>query len=132
MLLGPCWGTHWELEEHVWELIGNLMGAHWGKQVVGFVVWFISMSLGVEAWREKKSFGDRPLSLVYHPKKHKKGANKEQQGVCGLAICIKNYLKAKKKNYGNSNISPCKIYINLPKKKSSKRNQNPSRYIKTL
>jgi hypothetical protein len=31
-----------------------------------------------------------------------------------------------KKNYGNSNISPCK---NIPIfKKSSKRNQNPSRY----
>jgi hypothetical protein len=32
----------------------------------------------------------------------------------------------KKKNYGNSNISPCKNIIG--KKKSSKRNQNPSRY----
>jgi len=31
----------------------------------------------------------------------------------------------KKKNYGNSNISPCK---NIIYKKSSKRNQNPSRY----
>jgi len=31
-------------------------------------------------------------------KKHKKNvANKQQQGVCGLAICIKNYLKAKKR-----------------------------------
>jgi hypothetical protein len=42
---------------------------------------------------------------------------------CGLAIYILKILKAKKKNYGNSNISPCKKY-NL-KRKSSKRNQNP-------
>jgi hypothetical protein len=34
-----------------------------------------------------------------------------------------------KKSYENSNISPCK---NIIFKKSSKRNQNPSRYIITL
>jgi len=45
---------------------------------------------------------------------------------CGLAVCIKKYLAAKENfNYGNSNISPCK---NIILKKSSKRNQNPSRY----
>jgi hypothetical protein len=44
---------------------------------------------------------------------------------CGLAIYIKKYLNAKKK-YGNSNISPCRNII--LKKKSSKGNQNPSRY----
>jgi len=33
---------------------------------------------------------------------------------CGLAVYIKKYLKAKRKNYGNSNISPCKNY-NLQK-----------------
>jgi len=33
----------------------------------------------------------------------------------------------KKKNYGNSNISPMQKNISFPKK-SSKRNQNPSRY----
>jgi hypothetical protein len=44
---------------------------------------------------------------------------------CGLAIYIKKYLKAKKKNYENSNISACK---NIIFKKSSKKNQNPSRY----
>jgi hypothetical protein len=38
---------------------------------------------------------------------------------CGLAIYIK------KKTDGNSNISPCK---NTIFKKSSERNQNPSRY----
>jgi hypothetical protein len=49
---------------------------------------------------------------------------------CGLAIYIKKYLKAKKKNYGNSNISPCKN--NIIFKKSSKRNQNPSRYYNSI
>jgi len=43
---------------------------------------------------------------------------------CGLAIYIKKYLKGKK-NYGTSNISPCK---NIIFKKCFKRNQNPSRY----
>jgi hypothetical protein len=42
-----------------------------------------------------------------------------------LAIYIKKYFKAKKKNYGNSNISPSKDIIFI---KSSERNQNPSRY----
>jgi hypothetical protein len=48
---------------------------------------------------------------------------------CGLAIYIKKYLKAKKENYGNSNISPCK---NIIFKKCSKRNQNPSRYYNSI
>ncbi len=43
----------------------------------------------------------------------------------GLAIYIKKYGKAlRKKNYGNSNISPPK---NIIFKKSSKKNQNPSK-----
>jgi hypothetical protein len=41
---------------------------------------------------------------------------------CGLALYIKKHVK---KNYGNSNISPCK---NMIFKNSYKRNQNPSRY----
>jgi hypothetical protein len=45
----------------------------------------------------------------------------------GLAIYIKNYLKAKEDE--NSNISPCK---NIIVKKSSKRNQNPSRYYNSI
>jgi hypothetical protein len=43
---------------------------------------------------------------------------------CGLAIYILKVFLRQKKNYGNSNISPCK---NIIFKKSSKRNQNPSR-----
>jgi hypothetical protein len=39
---------------------------------------------------------------------------------CGLAIYIKKYIR-QKKNYGNSNISPCKYIIF---QKSSKKNQN--------
>jgi hypothetical protein len=44
---------------------------------------------------------------------------------CGLAIYIKKNLKAKEELWKNPNISPCK---NIIFKKSSKRNQNPSRY----
>ncbi len=48
------------------------------------------------------------------------GEHPNQQGVCqshrGLAIYIKKYLKAKKKNYGSySNISPRKNIPNLQK-----------------
>jgi hypothetical protein len=43
---------------------------------------------------------------------------------CGLAIYILKYLKGKEELW-NSNISPCK---NIMFKKSSQRNQNPSRY----
>jgi hypothetical protein len=32
----------------------------------------------------------------------------------------------------NSNISPCKINYNLPKKNPLKRNQNPSRYCNSI
>ncbi len=48
----------------------------------------------------------------------------------GLAIYIKKYGKAlRKKNYEKSNISPPK---NIIFKKSSKRNQNPSRYDNSI
>ncbi len=50
-----------------------------------------------------------------------------KQGVChtvALPFTWKSILM-QKKNYGNSNIPPCK---NIIFKKSSKRNQNPSRY----
>jgi hypothetical protein len=47
-----------------------------------------------------------------------------------LAIYIKKYLKANlEENYENSNISPCN---NIIFKKSSKRNQNPSRYYNSI
>jgi hypothetical protein len=54
--------------------------------------------------------------------------SKRTRGVshCGLAI---KYLKTKRKNYGNPNISPSK---NIIFQKSSKRNQNPSRYYNSL
>jgi len=45
---------------------------------------------------------------------------------CGLATCIKKYLKAKGRN---SKISPC---TNIIFKQSSKRNQNPSRYYNSI
>jgi hypothetical protein len=45
-----------------------------------------------------------------------------------LPFTLKGILK-QKKNYENSNISPCK---NTIFKKSSKRNQNPSRYYNSI
>ncbi len=56
-----------------------------------------------------------------------------KQGVCHtvtLPFTFKSILR-QKKNYENSNISPCKnIYIIL--KKSSKRNRTPSRYYNSI
>jgi hypothetical protein len=48
-----------------------------------------------------------------------------------LAIYIKKSILWQKKNYENSNISPCKNIIFL-KNKSSKRSQNPSRYHNSI
>jgi len=45
-----------------------------------------------------------------------------------LPFTLKMILK-QKKNYRNSNISPCK---NIIFKKSSKRNQNPPRYYNSI
>jgi hypothetical protein len=45
-----------------------------------------------------------------------------------LPFALKAILR-QKKNYGNSNISPCK---NIMFKQSSKRNQNPSKYYKPI
>jgi hypothetical protein len=52
----------------------------------------------------------------------------EEENPRPCHLHFKKYLNAKKKkNYGNSNISPCQNII-FPKKKSSKRNKNLSRY----
>jgi len=45
-----------------------------------------------------------------------------------LPFTLKSILR-QKKNYGNSNISP---YNNIIFQKSSKRNQNPSRYYNSI
>jgi len=55
-----------------------------------------------------------------------------KQRVCHIAtlpFTLKIILKAKKKTYGNSNISPCK---NIISERSFKRNQNPSRYYNSM
>jgi hypothetical protein len=55
----------------------------------------------------------------------------KQRGVChsvALPLTLKSILR-QKKNYGNSNILPCK---DISFKKSSKRNQNPSRYYNSI
>ncbi len=54
-----------------------------------------------------------------------------KRGVChtvALPFTLKSILR-KKKNYGNSTISQCK---NIIFQKSSKRNQNPSRYYNSI
>jgi len=59
--------------------------------------------------------------------------NKQRkQGVCHIVTLpfhIKTYLKAKEEYLKISNISPCKYIIF---KKSSKKNQNPPRYYKSI
>jgi hypothetical protein len=54
--------------------------------------------------------------------------NKGVWHTVALPFTFKSILK-QKKSYGNSNISPCKNRIF---KKSSKRNQNPSRYYNSI
>jgi hypothetical protein len=46
-----------------------------------------------------------------------------------LPFTLKSILRQRKKNYGNSNISP---YKNIIFQKSSKRNQNASRYCNPI
>jgi len=55
-------------------------------------------------------------------------ANKGGCHTVALPFTLKRTLR-QKKNYGNSNISPCK---NIIFKKSFKRNQNPSRYYNSI
>jgi hypothetical protein len=55
-------------------------------------------------------------------------SRKTNKGLChiiALPFTLKS-ISGQKKNYGNSNISPCQDIIIF--KKFSKRNQNPSRY----
>ncbi len=54
--------------------------------------------------------------------------NKGVRHTVALPFTLKSILR-QKKNYGNSNISPCK---NIIFKKSSKRNQNTSRYYNSI
>ncbi len=60
---------------------------------------------------------------------HSSNCGTKWKGGVGHAMALQFTLKKilrQKKNYGNSNILPCKKYLIF--KKSSKRNQNPSRY----
>jgi hypothetical protein len=82
--------------------------------------------------RTKKKKFTLALPRIIEPHTCKK--NKGVVSHCGLAIYMKKYKIFKKiiksirqkKNYGNSNISPCKEDIKSSKKKPLKRNQNPS------
>jgi len=61
------------------------------------------------------------------------GKRKGKQGMCHTMAwpfpLLNGILRQKKNNYGNSNITPCK---NIIFKKSTKRNQNPSRYYNSI
>jgi len=75
--------------------------------------------VGVGDWRE----GGRFLSFALTGDQD----TRVKQGMShtlALPFTLKNILR-QKKNYENSNISPCK---NIILRKSSKKNQNPSRY----
>jgi hypothetical protein len=57
---------------------------------------------------------------------------KEKEGVShtvALPFTLLKSILRQKKNYGNSNISPC---TNIIFKKSSKRNRNPSKYYNSI
>jgi hypothetical protein len=63
---------------------------------------------------------------------NKQGNNKNKQELGrteALPFTFESVVR-QKNNYRNSNISPCKFII--LKKKSSKRNQNPSRYHNSI
>jgi hypothetical protein len=71
------------------------------------------------------------LPSKYHANKAPQTSNNTNNGCVTLWPChlhFKNILR-QKKNYGNSNISPCK---NIIFQKSSERNQNPSRYYNSI
>jgi hypothetical protein len=54
---------------------------------------------------------------------------KKNKGCVTMSFTLKIYILRQKKNYGNSNISPCKNKIF---KKSSKNFENPSRYYNSI
>jgi len=65
-----------------------------------------------------------PLLKKLKRKRKKKKTNKG----CGLAIYIKKSILRQKKNYGNSNISPCKNIIIF--KKSSKKKKTKILHVR--
>jgi hypothetical protein len=82
--------------------------------------WEKKLELGLANFWCKKSFF--PGKIPYFCNVNKGVSH------CGLAIYIKTYPKEKEELW-NSNISPCK---NIIFKKSSKRNQNPSKYYNSI
>jgi hypothetical protein len=71
------------------------------------------------------------LGEYFEHNENKKKQTKTTWSVshCGLWPVTLKHILRQKKNYGNSNISPCK---NIIFKKSSKRNQNPSTYYNSI
>ncbi len=86
-------------------------------------------------WEEKvfvkiqiPSLGPKPLISCVKKVNQTRGCGVSH---CGLAIYIKKYLKAKEEELWKLKYFTMQKY-NLPKKKSSKRNQNPSRYYNSI
>jgi hypothetical protein len=118
----------------------KITGGGWAKPFAGstFLVWSVSLVNwlfenmfeiwinNLENWLHWGNAGQQSSYMEYHACFHSL-----TRGVshCGLAIYIKKSISRQKKNYENSNISPCK---NIIFKKSSKRNQNPSRYENSI
>jgi len=64
---------------------------------------------------------------------HHHHQQQQQEGVChivGLPLTLKSIFRRQKKNYRNSNISPCKNIMFKKSSKSSKRNPNPFKIFK--
>jgi hypothetical protein len=84
-------------------------------------------------WRKNRRVGrlKRPVQVGWKRSGKQTNEIHTKQGVChtvALPFTFKSILM-QKKNYGNSNISPCK---NVIFQKSSKRNQNPSIYYNSI
>jgi hypothetical protein len=101
----------------------NIFPSHLAYNKDPFIHFLYPTTRGFFLWRIFATWGYKKEGLLSHH---------TTRGVSHwrLAIYIKTLILRQKKNYGNSNISPCKNII--LKKKSSKRNQNPLRYHNSI
>ncbi len=92
----------------------------------------------IQNWKKPSLLSGVYISIVekqfvgeYFEHNENKKKQTKIRGVshCGLGQVTLKHILRQKKNYGNSNISPCK---NTIFKKSSKRNQNLSRYYNSI
>jgi hypothetical protein len=124
------------LREHIGNLRKTCCGlmTHWKFDVNKHIEngWEIGRNTNIQKICTHKTLNYYYFSLYLKVLPSSKlGSTLQTRGVShyGLAILHSKVSQGKRKNYGNSNISPCK---NIIFTKSSKRNQIPSRYIITL